>query len=89
MCSRRRRILDQIPNLFQAFFDSGSRQARPAHCGPYRGYCDITWPREVPAKNQLNPRQVECIHGERARRFFDNSQDHEVTRSSRRRFTSS
>ncbi len=80
-CPRTCAVLDQIPDLFQAFFsilDPGKHV--PAHCGPYRGYLRYHLGLQVPDHDQPSIRVKDEIYtwkeGESV--LFDDSWDHEV-----------
>jgi aspartate beta-hydroxylase/beta-hydroxylase len=84
-CPQTAEVLDQIPDLFQAFFsilDPGKHV--PAHCGPYRGYLRYHLGLKVPANNQPSIRVKDQVYtwqeGESV--LFDDSWDHEVTNAS-------
>ena len=84
-CAQTAEVLDQIPNLFQAFFsilDPGKHV--PAHCGPYRGYLRYHLALKVPAKNQPSIRVKDQVYTwqEGQSVLFDDSWDHEVTNES-------
>jgi len=80
-CPRTCAALDQIPDLFQAFFsilDPGKHV--PAHCGPYRGYLRYHLGLQVPDRDAPSIRVKDQIYtwkeGESV--LFDDSWDHEV-----------
>ncbi len=80
-CPRTCEILDEIPDLFQAFFSilDGGKNV-PAHCGPYRGYLRYHLGLQVPENNPPKIRVADQEHtwreGESV--LFDDSWDHEV-----------
>ena len=74
-------VLDNIPDLFQAFFSIlDARKSVPAHCGPYRGYLRYHLPLKVPAENPPSIRIKDQHHTwvEGKSVMFDDSWDHEV-----------
>jgi aspartate beta-hydroxylase/beta-hydroxylase len=80
-CPQTCAVLDQIPDLFQAFFsilDPGKHV--PAHCGPYRGYLRYHLGLLVPDRDQPSIRIRDQVYtwkeGESV--LFDDSWDHEV-----------
>ena len=84
-CPNTSEVLDEIPNLFQAFFsilDPGKHV--PPHCGPYRGYLRYHLGLKVPSENQPSIRVKDQHHtwheGESV--LFDDSWNHEVTNDS-------
>lgn len=86
-CANRRKcphtvnLLDQIPNVFQAFFSLlEAGKSIPAHCGPYRGYLRYHLGLVVPRKNPPSIRIKNRVHvWEEGRSIlFDDSWDHEV-----------
>jgi aspartyl/asparaginyl beta-hydroxylase (cupin superfamily) len=81
LCPRTCALLDQIPNLFEAFFsilDGG--KSIPAHPGPYRGYLRYHLGLKVPEKNPPTIRVKDQYYtwkeGESI--LFDDSWEHEV-----------
>jgi len=80
-CPQTSAVLDEIPDLFQAFFsilDPGKHV--PAHCGPYRGYLRYHLGLKVPATNQPTIRVKDTVYAweEGKSVLFDDSWDHEV-----------
>lgn len=80
-CPRTSALLQQIPNVYQAFFsilDPG--KSIPAHCGTYRGYLRYHLGLRVPKNNPPSMRvKDQIITWEEGRSiFFDDSLNHEV-----------
>lgn len=86
-CPRTSTLLDQVPDLFQAFFsilDGG--KAIPAHRGPYRGYLryhlGLVVPETKPPSIRIKDEHYTWKEGESI--LFDDSWDHEVYNESDR-----
>jgi aspartate beta-hydroxylase/beta-hydroxylase len=80
-CPQTSALIDQIPNVFQAFFsilDPG--KSIPAHCGEFYGYLRYHLALRVPTQNPPSMRVKDRIHtwvdGESI--VFDDSCEHEV-----------
>lgn len=74
-------VLEEIPNLFQAFFSIlDPCKHVPAHCGPYRGYLRYHLGLKVPQENPPKIRIKDQFHTwqEGKSVLFDDSWDHEV-----------
>lgn len=84
-CPHTTEVLDQIPNLFQAFFsilDAGKHV--PEHCGPYRGYLRYHLGLKIPQKKppfiRVKDQRYTWTEGESV--LFDDSWNHEVVNES-------
>lgn len=78
-------VLDEVPDLFQAFFsilEPGKHV--PAHCGPYRGYIRYHLGLQVPRKKppSIRVRDTTYTWKEGESVLFDDSWDHEVRNDS-------
>ena len=80
-CPQTSALLDQVPDLFQAFFsilDGG--KSIPAHCGPYRGYLryhlGLVVPQANPPSIRIKDQHYTWKEGESI--LFDDSWNHEV-----------
>jgi aspartate beta-hydroxylase/beta-hydroxylase len=81
LCPRTAAILDEIPDVYQAFFsilDPG--KSVPAHCAPYLGYLRYHLALKVPATNppsiRIKDQHYTWKEGESI--LFDDSWEHEV-----------
>ena len=81
LCPRTCALLDEVPDLFQAFFsilDGG--KSIPRHTGPYRGYLRYHLALKVPTKNppSLRVKDQWYVWQEGKAILFDDSLHHEV-----------
>lgn len=79
------KLLDETPNLFQAFFSIlEPHKSVPAHCGPYAGYLRYHLPLIVPTENPPKMRIKDLWHTWRVGEplLFDDHWEHEVVNHS-------
>lgn len=85
LCPETARVLDQVPDLLQAFFSVlDPRKSIPEHRGPYAGYLryhlGLTIPREEPPSLIVNGHRYRWQEGEPI--LFDDSWPHSVENAS-------
>jgi aspartyl/asparaginyl beta-hydroxylase (cupin superfamily) len=84
-CPKTCAVLDEIPNLWQAFFSIlDPRKSIPAHEGPYKGYLRYHLGLRIPDENPPSIRVKDQVHTWQEGRgvLFDDSWEHEVTNES-------
>lgn len=86
LCPRTSALLDQIPNLFEAFFSIlEAGKSVPAHCGPYYGmlryHLGLVVPSENPPKIRIKDQFYTWKEGDSV--FFDDTWEHQVYNESK------